>query len=506
MAARFVSITGWGLTGAYLFCVLAPVAVILWYGNDLGAWRGGDQEALVFTLWQSALSAVISCALGAVFAASLHRREFYGRKLLISLISVPFLLSIIVALLGLLMIFGPRGLFASALAPWGLNPDLFYGPWGVILAHVFFNLPLATRVVLFALEAIPAEEFRLAQAYGFSHFTRHRHVIAAVLRRTLPPLAAAIFLICLGSFTVPLVVGGGPKATTLELGIYQAFRFDFDFGRAARLGVLQWLIAMGVGIALWFWPAKSWNAAPARRRSKVKFQGLLIWDVIVITALSLFLILPLIAPIMRGLAAIADLPPSLWFAALRSLCVALASAVLAHAWSLHLMRWSWGGPVAILSLAISPMIFGFGSFILLVNCCTPRDLGLGVTALSNALVATPFVVSVLRPAYVDIVHKNTRLGAAYALAPRVWWGRIVLPQLAGPIGFTTGMTMALSMGDLGVVLLFSNPATPTLPQAIHALMGQYRMDEAYGAACVLTLISAAVFVSAQKLGGRFARL
>ena len=35
----------------------------------------------------------------------------------------------------------------------------------------------------------------------------------------------------------------GPRATTVELAIYQAFQFDFDLTRAALLSVIQ--IAMG---------------------------------------------------------------------------------------------------------------------------------------------------------------------------------------------------------------------------------------------------------------------
>ena len=42
-----------------------------------------------------------------------------------------------------------------------------------------------------------------------------------------------IFVICLTSFAVALTLGGGPRATTIELAIYQAFRFEFDLARAA---------------------------------------------------------------------------------------------------------------------------------------------------------------------------------------------------------------------------------------------------------------------------------
>ena len=48
-----------------------------------------------------------------------------------------------------------------------------------------------------------------------------------------------VFLLCMTSFAVALTLGGGPRATTLELAIYQAVRFDFDLGRAAWLALIQ---------------------------------------------------------------------------------------------------------------------------------------------------------------------------------------------------------------------------------------------------------------------------
>ena len=60
-----------------------------------------------------------------------------------------------------------------------------------------------------------------------------------MLRGVLPGAFVLIFLLCLTSFTVALAVGGGPKGTTIELAIYQAFRFEFNLGKAASLATIQ---------------------------------------------------------------------------------------------------------------------------------------------------------------------------------------------------------------------------------------------------------------------------
>jgi thiamine transport system permease protein len=46
-------------------------------------------------------------------------------------------------------------------------------------------------------------------------------------------------MLCATSFTLVLVLGGGPAATTLEVAIYQALRFDFDPNRAVLLSGIQ---------------------------------------------------------------------------------------------------------------------------------------------------------------------------------------------------------------------------------------------------------------------------
>jgi thiamine transport system permease protein len=43
-----------------------------------------------------------------------------------------------------------------------------------------------------------------------------------MLRAVLPGAVLLVFLLCMTSFAVALTLGGGPRATTVELAIYQA--------------------------------------------------------------------------------------------------------------------------------------------------------------------------------------------------------------------------------------------------------------------------------------------
>ncbi|MDM7459112.1 MAG: ABC transporter permease subunit, partial [Paracoccus sp. (in: a-proteobacteria)] len=237
------------LVAAFLAAaILGTLGAVAWTAGGLGALTEWDWRAVRFTLWQAALSATLSALLAIPVARALARRRFRGRGLLVMLLGAPFILPVIVAIMGLIAVFGRNGAVNEALRAMGLPEMMIYGWQGVILAHVFFNLPLSVRLIIQGWQAIPSERFRLAASLGFGPGDIARHLERPMLRAVLPGVWLAVFLVCLTSFTVALALGGGPRATTVELAIYQAFRFDFDLGRAASLGLMQ--IGLCVAAAL----------------------------------------------------------------------------------------------------------------------------------------------------------------------------------------------------------------------------------------------------------------
>lgn len=512
----------WSGLAALLFVALLVVGplVALWVRADTSAaLTGTDWAAIKFTLFQATLSAIISVVLAIPVARALARRRFFGRSLLVTLLGAPFLLPVIVAIFGLLAIWGRSGFISQILQSFGADRLNIYGLSGVLLAHVFFNLPLVTRLLLQGWGRIPVEHFRLSAQLGMTSKDIFLRLELPMLRNIVPGAFLLVFLLCITSFAVALTLGGGPKATTVELAIYQALRFEFDLGKAALLGLVQFVIC-GV-VAFWSLRAavpvafggglsdfvQRWDSSS--RLSKGQ-------DAIVLIAVTGFLGAPLIATVGRGLSGLTNLPAAIWPAMFNSLIVALFSALLSVLLALVLATFiddiksrrkrisSVVEGVGLLTLAASPFVLGTGLFIIIHPIADPFALALPVTALVNAAISLPLALRSLLPALQQNRETYGRLIDSLAMSG---WSRFRLtiwPAIRQPLGFSTGLAAALSMGDLGVITLFAPPDIETLPLVMYRLMGAYRMDDAASVALVLVALTLALFWIFDR-GGRLGR-
>ena len=486
------------LSGALVVLTLGPVAILLMVPGPGPALP--DLEALRFTLLQAALSALASVALAVPVARALARRRFPSRGAVIAALGAPFLLPAIVAVLGLLAVFGRAGWLNRTLDATGLPTIAIYGLHGVVLAHVFLNMPLAVRLILMGWQSIPSERFRLASTLGFAPAQAFRHLELPMLRSVLPGAALVIFTICLTSFAVALTLGGGPAATTIELAIYQALRFEFDLPAAARLALLQFALCLLAFLAASRLAIPDAFGAGFDRPGGPAASGGLrrIGDAVAIGAACLFIAMPLASIALRGLPGLATLPREVWIAALRSVSMALPVAALTTCAALtlalaHAQGRAFAALAATLPLAASSLVMGTGLFILLRTVVSPMTMALPVTMLVNSMLALPFAFRILAPETQKLQADYGRLVAALGLGPvaRLRW--LVLPRLARPLGFAAGLSAALAMGDLGVIALFAGDGGATLPLMVQRLMGAYRMDQAAAAALVLVTLSFTLF-------------
>jgi thiamine transport system permease protein len=478
--------------GLILGAVAFGFLPLLWLGFSNG-FSGIDAylpRVVIFTLKQAFLSTLISMALALPVALALARRQFAGRDALFRLFSIPLALPAIVAILGIIGVYGNNGMLGGVFPVYGLS--------GILLTHVFFNMPLAVRLMHARLETIPAENFRLGAQLGFGDGDVFRHIEWPQLSSAITGIASLIFLLCTASFAVVLILGGGPQATTLEVAIYQSLRLDFDPARASILALAQ-LVTCGILVLVAGQFAKEAQVFPATLAKRMRYDGKSalskLSDFVAIAVAGLTVLPPILSVVGEGITKI-QLDESLLRATLTSFAVGICSASisLVLGWVLAdtAARESSKSLRAVITLAclatliMPPAVLATGWFMTLSQVADVSQFAIALVIILNALMALPFVWSPLYPAIVESHQRHDRLCSSLGLTGFARLRLIDLPALRKALALAFLMAVIVSLGDLSAISLFGNTNFVTLPALIMNQMGHYRMDAAAGTATVLT--------------------
>src|SRR4051794_25816194 len=333
-----------------------------------------------FTVWQAAVSTVLTVLVALPGAYVLARLRFPGRTLVRALVTIPFVM--------------PTVLVASAFLALGVPRSL----GAILLAHVFFNYAVVVRVVGELWRHLDPYEEDAARMLGASRWRAFREVTLPALRPGIVAAATITFLFCFTSFGVILLLGG-PTRSTVETEIYRQTTRFLDLPLAAALSIVQLVTVI---VLLWLAARFERRAsAPHRLRAAREVEhrprslgdsALLVGNLSVMAAL---LGLPLAVLVVRSLT-----PPSgFGFAYYRALShvregstlfvapadaiwnsvrYALIATVIAvvvgglAAWAGTRTKSRWLDGVLALPLGVSAVTLGFGFLIALDE--PPPDL------------------------------------------------------------------------------------------------------------------------------------
>ena len=182
----------WSITWGYLTLVLfLPLAGMIFKAIGVGPaafWEAATSPLALSTYRISfgiaAAASLVNGVFGLLIAWALIRCEFPGKKLLDSLIDLPFALPTAVAGLALSFVYGPDGwLGKPILALTGLKVS--FTSLGVAVAMVFISLPFVVRTVEPVLRSLEREQEEAAWCLGASQ-------PQTFLRVVLPQLMPAI--------------------------------------------------------------------------------------------------------------------------------------------------------------------------------------------------------------------------------------------------------------------------------------------------------------------------
>jgi sulfate transport system permease protein len=170
------AIPGFGLALGYSLTwlgliVLVPLAVLVFRALELGPsefWRIISDErtraALRVSFGLSFLAAIVNAFAGLLVAWVLVRYRFPGRRLLDSLVDLPFALPTAVAGIALTALYAPNGWMGSLLSQVGIK--VAYTQLGIFIALVFIGLPFVVRTLQPVLEDIDHEVEEAAATLG----------------------------------------------------------------------------------------------------------------------------------------------------------------------------------------------------------------------------------------------------------------------------------------------------------------------------------------------------
>ncbi len=466
-----------------------------------------------FSFYQALLSMLLSVGLAIPVSHALSRRDFRAKPILLKLFSSTLVLPVLVGVFGLLAIYGHTGLLAKLFQAFdGSLPFSLYGLNGILLAHVFFNLPYAARLLLYSLESIPVEQHQLSAHLGMSHWSKFRWVEWPRIRQQLPHVSGLVFMLCFTSFATVMALGGGPKATTIELAIYQAIKFDFDLQAGAVLAMWQMLLCglLALLIMRLTKPVKMDLKTLEKRlpvfQDSAKARG---WDRFWIFIAVLLVLPPLIMVVVSGLnvqliAVFSD--TTFWRSLTSSLAIASLSAVLALGAGMTILVssrfWRLQGKtkradsielVGSIILVTPGLVISVGLFLLLRRHVHVFDHAFMVIVLVNAMMALPYVIKSLSHPMLQIEKQYQMVAASLGMQGISRYRLVEWRALREPISHAFVISFMLSMGDLSAIALFGSQDFSTLPLYLYQLLGSYQMEAAAVVSLCLLVLSLGSF-------------
>lgn len=498
------------------FSLLWPLAsIVLRSLNEKGRAALGDQlywghylaiirddllwQVVQHSLMLAAVSTTITVLLAFPAAYIVSRLSRQLSSLLLVAILMPFWVSIIVRLFAFTTILGRQGLINSALSLAGLGPfALLYNTFATVTGMVAYLLPYLVLILLSAMRSIDTSLLTAARTMGASERRVFLDIYFPQIRPALASGMVLVFVLSLGFFLTPAILGG-PHNLTIPIFIQQQVQ-TFQWGKAAAMGVvllavstLGYVAALKIGGRGILTPAQhGTRGAASEEPLRLTPVTALCW--LALGVVLVLLILPLLVVIPTAFTETTQIrfPPVgfswKWFAEvvtsplwieslLKSIRVGLATAVVSTACGLALARVGmrlaspfWRTLIqvgAITPLIVPVILLGIGVFDIQGRLgLLGTDIGL---VLAHAVLCLPLTFLVLANAlsFVDgsMEQAAWTMGAGRS---RAFWSVIVpslVPALVGSfvISFVTSW-------DEAVIAMFQTELDKTLPVTIYSFL------------------------------------
>ncbi|NTU87186.1 MAG: sulfate ABC transporter permease subunit CysT [Chlorobiaceae bacterium] len=206
-------------------------------------------------------AALFDALAGMLTAWVLVRYRFPGRKLLDSLVDLPFALPTAVAGICFATLYAPGGWLGVFFEKWNL--PVINTPSGIVIALVFIGFPFVVRTIQPVLEELEPEVEESAYSLGANRWQTFRKILFPHLLPALLTGTTLAFARSLGEYgSVIFIAGNLPMKTEIAPLMIMSKLDQFDYAGASAVALV--LLAMSFGMLLVLNSIQSWQQKEIR--------------------------------------------------------------------------------------------------------------------------------------------------------------------------------------------------------------------------------------------------
>jgi thiamine transport system permease protein len=461
-------------------------------------------EVIWFTLWQAAVSTIVTLVIAIPGAYLLYRRTFTGQRLIKALITVPFVLPSIVVAVGF-TVFRNVHDFWIDLGLTFLSDPVYW----IIAAHVFVNYSIAVKTIGGVWAALDTEIDEAAELDGAGRVRTLLAVSLPQLRPAIFSAAALVFLFSATSFGIVLVLGGG-QVQTIETAIYFSATQFLDLEAAAALVFIQTLItaaAFLIGSSLAKGTVGLDQVFEGSRKPRMDRRD---WPASVITSGIVvgLLVTPMLLVLFEafrvgdgwGFNNFANLGTrgardllniSVIDAAANSLRNMVVAAGIAFvlgtliSWLLVRTKQKLLDLVFLVPLGVSSVVLGFGFLVSFDSTWFPLRSSWLIVPLAQALIALPMVIRLVYPALVSISKEPIEQASLDGASSWQIWRFIESGMIKGVLLTAAGYAAIISVGEFGASSFLAYGSEGTIPTLLFRLIARPG-EQNYGMAMAIS--------------------
>ena len=491
--------------------------------------NGFYYKLFAFTLSQAFLSTIVSLLVGIPLGYIFGKYEFKGRKIFLTLFTVPFVLPSVLVGMGFLNVFTENGLFGSPLL-------------SIVLAHAFFNIPLVIQYFSSYYQNFDRDLIDAAKTLKSNFFNTFFRVYLPIFLQPILTAAMLTFNFCFLSFGIIYVLGAPEQYRTIEIQIFAEY-FKGETNTAAALAIMQLLVTVAYIVTYLLLMRKNSNQQKTMStstfpREKINYRKFFAstsgWILFIVFILGLALeLLPLISIIAfsfinsvtrdftfenyRNILSLLpnsyvgiSIPRTILNTVMFALAGAAISTFLAIITVISLGRQRQKKKtityemISYLPLAVSSMTISLGILRTFGNSQFFINNPWLFIIISHGLLGYPFVTRALLNGLNTIgpeMEESARtLGANFFYKMKKLYLPLLLPSLVAGIAISFG----LSIGEFAISNFFyiNNNSIATLTVALYKLRAVRQFGQSSAIGAILLIISYLSFFLIELLGGR----